>query len=401
MGLFDQMKGKGSGKNPAVPSGAAVPILPPSLDFGKMSLTLRLAKARTENHMNQSYNQAKGVEREVANLLKAENASKAATKMEEALRMQVKSEALERVSLVVSTLSSRIRVLETCPRSIQAIPSDLKEAMVSIAFAAPRVDIPELNDLVSQLKSHFGPVELEMAQRNEGPDVVLIDDLLCRLLTTHTPEPRVVMAKMEEVAIQYGVSWRPPPEHGDLQKKSILDYKPTAVAAPNVGVHPGSGPSGGYPGSGPSGGYPGSGPSGGYHGGDGSGGVGGTGSGNVPARPRYEIPGGMPSGPPPNLDISAPPPDQYGGRVGYTGNYSSEYLGYAPTVPYDGGHAYPPPPNPYQESGMNTFRSSGLHDEQNDIYFSNASAPEARPPSGSTSQEDDLMRRIERLDKKK
>jgi len=334
MGFLDKVKsavGPKDGKTDKVAAAPVVaPVKPAEFDVVKFKMHLNMAKNRITLQKNKTENTVKNQEREIAALLNENKEGMARTRMEQVLRVQLLAEAFDIIHLFCELLISRSGMFNMNPGSLAELSPDLKEAVCSVAFASPRMDVPELQAVTGIFKSRYGDQTIDYVQRVEGENATAVNHRLIQKLNTHVPEGRIILHHLQRVAEENNVIWKAPPEFENLLDNSVLDVKTTSYNPIPAAAQAAYG-GGGYPG------------------------MGGGGGGGGYAPPAYNIPGGPgPGAGAAGFNIpggSAPSGMPAGGGYGaQTHSDYSDYPSSTGTGGYGGapgGYGAPPPSSGY------------------------------------------------------
>jgi len=228
MGLFKKSH-HGAGKSDA---GAAPVVVTrggaASFDVIKFKVSLKSGVNRAQLQKNKHQNAVAAAERDIAEMLRNGKEGLARVRMESTLRDMIQDEAMDMLVVFAEMLHSRAGVLDQGARSappgttmqLGALPQDTLESLASVAYAAPRLDNPELRKAVDEAKVLFGAHALDELARGEGSSMRFINHRMRAKLDTSIPEGRVVLEHLKRVAAAHGVNWQPPAEFEDLQNAS-------------------------------------------------------------------------------------------------------------------------------------------------------------------------------------
>lgn len=142
--------------------------------------------------------------REVAILLAEDppKEEKARIKAEALIRDDYMIEAYDILSLTCELLSERLKLISfsrTCP-------PDLVSSVATLMYAAPRVDIPELQDVRKQFRAKYGKKFEEDAMSNVGG---VLNERVVTKLSVEPPAGYLVQTYLERSCEKYEVDWSP------------------------------------------------------------------------------------------------------------------------------------------------------------------------------------------------
>ncbi|XP_011074152.1 vacuolar protein sorting-associated protein IST1 isoform X2 [Sesamum indicum] len=150
----------------------------------KCKTLLKLTIPRIKLLRNRRDIQMKNMRREIAKLLETGQEATARIRVEHIIREEKMTAAQEIVELFCELITVRLPIIE----AQRECPLDLKEAISSLCFAAPRcADLPELLQLVE-------------------------------LLSVRAPAPDVKLKLLKEIAEEHELDWDPSASEGELLK---------------------------------------------------------------------------------------------------------------------------------------------------------------------------------------
>jgi vacuolar protein sorting-associated protein IST1 len=112
-------------------------------DEAKLKSHLKMACSRINIQLNKKSAAAKHAKREVATLLAEHKDEKARIKVEHVIREDFVMEALGLLELLCDLTHERVKYLA----AERMCPPDIREAVASLIWAAPRVDVAELDEV--------------------------------------------------------------------------------------------------------------------------------------------------------------------------------------------------------------------------------------------------------------
>src|SRR5690606_4554044 len=96
-----------------------------------------------------------------------------------------------------SNHSIKINLYRTCPH-------DLKEAVSTLIYAAPRLEVPELQVIRKQLELKFGKEFVRAAMENKD---LAVNQRVMFKLGVKVPEPYLCVQYLKEIAREHDVKW--------------------------------------------------------------------------------------------------------------------------------------------------------------------------------------------------
>ena len=153
--------------------------------------------------INKKSSQLKHQKRDIALLLSDNKTEKARIKVEHIIREDFLIESYELIELLCELLHERIKYLA----SEKHCPDDLLPAVVSLIWAIPKIDIPELLEVRKQLVAKYGKKFAEEASQNSNN---MVNERLHEKLALKPPSSFLVTRYLEEIAKEYNVDWSPP-----------------------------------------------------------------------------------------------------------------------------------------------------------------------------------------------
>ena len=140
--------------------------------------------------------------REIATLLHDKKDEKARIKIEHIIREDFMIESLELIQLLCELIHERIKYIA----DQKECPIDLIEAISSLLWATPHVDINELDEVKKQFILKYGKQFVMDAQNNANN---LVNQRLLQKLSLKPPSAYLIVRYLEEIAKEYSVEWEP------------------------------------------------------------------------------------------------------------------------------------------------------------------------------------------------
>lgn len=174
--------------------------------------------------------------KEAARLFKAEDDIGAERFAESSLRNKRIVAALSSLSPLCNALFQRAEPLVGYTSLVQ-IPEPARSGIVTIIFAAGRLQLSYLTDTVAFLREQFGPVHIDGIQMSEGELAGLVNGNVREALSPLPPEPMQVKAELASAVKEYfGIAVSPAASRGRVS---------TSTAATNPAATGTSGGGGG------------------------------------------------------------------------------------------------------------------------------------------------------------
>ncbi|RVW78069.1 IST1-like protein [Vitis vinifera] len=203
----------------------------------KCKTLLKLTIPRIKLLRNRREIQIKQMRRDIAKLLETGQEATARIRVEHIIREENMMAAQEIIELYCELISVRLPIIETqslgqisspihwtlldpqlvghsrslepaVAGSLNECPLDLKEAISSLCFAAPRcADLPELLQVQMLMASKYGK-EFVAAATELMPDCGVCRQLI-ELLSVRAPSPDVKLKLLKEIAEEHGLDWDP------------------------------------------------------------------------------------------------------------------------------------------------------------------------------------------------
>jgi vacuolar protein sorting-associated protein IST1 len=165
---------------------------------------MKMGLQRVKMEVNKQTNITKHQKKEIATLLQEGKVELARIKCEHIVRTDEMIEAYGIIELYLELLSERIHYISTSPKDALP-PSDIREPISSLVFAAKRVQINELQIVAQQIQFKFGDkfaahaaLNIEEATSNER---------LVKKLSMDPVTVKLINGYMTEIASTYGVEY--------------------------------------------------------------------------------------------------------------------------------------------------------------------------------------------------
>ena len=184
----------------------------------KTKVALKVSLNRLHLHSQKKTSQNQSSRREIADLLSRSKIESARIKVENVIREDYYVEALELVEIYIDTLISRFGLLEL---SKECDPGVL-EAVVTLIYAAPRIEVKELLQVRDQLIAKFGKeFAIAAVSNTQG----LVNSRVVTKLSIGMPDPELVNMYLEAIAEAHNVEWSasPPKEQAEHTAKTTLE----------------------------------------------------------------------------------------------------------------------------------------------------------------------------------
>ncbi|XP_057975640.1 uncharacterized protein LOC131162995 [Malania oleifera] len=170
----------------------------------KCKTMLKLTMPRIKLLRNRREIQIKQMRRDIAKLLETGQEATARIRVEHIIREENMMAAQEILELFCELISVRLPIIETQ----RECPLDLKEAISSVCFAAPRcADLPELLQVQMLFVGKYGK-EFVSAATELMPDCG-VNRQLIELLSIRAPAPDVKLKLLKEIAEEHELDWDP------------------------------------------------------------------------------------------------------------------------------------------------------------------------------------------------
>ncbi|CAL0303045.1 unnamed protein product [Lupinus luteus] len=180
----------------------------------KCKTLLKLTIPRIKLLRNRREIQLRNMRREIAKLLETGQEATARIRVEHIIREENMMAAQEIIELFCELIAVRLPIIE----SQRECPLDLKEAISSVCFAAPRcADLPELLQVQFLFGAKYGK-EFLSAATELRPDCG-VNRQLIELLSVRAPSPEKKLKLLKEIAVEHELDWDPAPSETEFFKK--------------------------------------------------------------------------------------------------------------------------------------------------------------------------------------
>ncbi|XP_009624176.1 uncharacterized protein [Nicotiana tomentosiformis] len=198
------------------------------LQGSKCKTCLTLAISRIKLLQNKRDAQLKLMRKEIAQFLQAGQEAIARIRVEHIIREQNVWAAYEILELFCEFVYARVPILE----SQKECPSELREAVASIIFAAPRCsDLPDLLHVRNLFAAKYGK-EFIAAASELRPDTS-VNRTIVEKLSVSAPSAEIKLNVLKEIAKEYNVEWDSSNTEEELRKKpEDLLNGPKQIATP-------------------------------------------------------------------------------------------------------------------------------------------------------------------------
>ncbi|KAL0716255.1 hypothetical protein Bca4012_065577 [Brassica carinata] len=186
----------------------------------KCKTLLKLTIPRIKLIRNRREAQIKQMRREIAKLLETGQEATARIRVEHIIREEKMMAAQEILELFCELIAVRLPIIE----AQRECPLDLKEAISSVCFAAPRCsDLTELQQVQLLFVSKYGK-EFVAAASELKPDSG-VNRKLVELLSVRAPSPETKLKLLKEIAEEHQLDWDPASTETDLFRshEDLLD----------------------------------------------------------------------------------------------------------------------------------------------------------------------------------
>ncbi|XP_014515546.1 uncharacterized protein LOC106773359 [Vigna radiata var. radiata] len=180
----------------------------------KCKTLLKLTIPRIKLLRNRREIQLKNMRRDIAKLLETGQEATARIRVEHIIREENMMAAQEIIELFCELIAVRLPIIE----SQRECPLDLKEAISSVCFAAPRcADLPELLQVQMLFAAKYGK-EFLSAATELRPDCG-VNRQLIELLSIRAPSPEKKLNLLKEIAVENDLDWDPAASETEFFKK--------------------------------------------------------------------------------------------------------------------------------------------------------------------------------------
>ncbi|KAL5714782.1 hypothetical protein ACHQM5_016694 [Ranunculus cassubicifolius] len=179
----------------------------------KCKTMLKLTIPRIKLLRNRREIQIKQMRRDIAKLLETGQEATARIRVEHIIREENMMAAQEILELFCELIAVRLPIIETQ----RECPLDLKEAISTVCFAAPRcADLPELQQVQLLFGAKYGK-EFLAAATELMPDCG-VNRQLIELLSIRAPSAEVKLKLLKEIAEEHELDWDPLASETELYK---------------------------------------------------------------------------------------------------------------------------------------------------------------------------------------
>ncbi|GER51401.1 regulator of Vps4 activity in the MVB pathway protein [Striga asiatica] len=179
-------------------------LLSRSFNPAKCKTSLRLASSRFKLLRNKKEVQVKQMRREIAQLLESGQDQTAQIRVEHVIREEKMMAAYDLLEIYCELIIARLPIIE----SQKNCPIDLKEAIASLVFAAPRCgDVPELLDVRKQFTAKYGK-DFTTAAIELRPQCG-VGRMLVEKLSATAPDGQTKTKILTTIAEEHNVKWEP------------------------------------------------------------------------------------------------------------------------------------------------------------------------------------------------
>ncbi|KAK7277347.1 hypothetical protein RIF29_18498 [Crotalaria pallida] len=205
-----------------------------SFKAAKCKTLLKLTIPRIKLLRNRREIQLKNMRREIAKLLETGQEATAHIRVEHIIREENMMAAQEIIELFCELIAVRLPIIE----SQRECPLDLKEAISSVCFAAPRcADLPELLQVQFLFGAKYGKEFLSAA--TELRPECGVNRQLIELLSVRAPSPEKKLKLLKEIAVEHEIDWDPASSETEFFKKheDLLNGPSQFVSGSTLPVH--------------------------------------------------------------------------------------------------------------------------------------------------------------------
>ncbi|CAI9096187.1 OLC1v1032272C1 [Oldenlandia corymbosa var. corymbosa] len=201
-------------------------------DYRNVKTCLTLAISRIKLLQNKRDGQLKLMRKEIAQFLQAGQEPIARIRVEHVIREQNTWAAYEILEMFCEFVLARVPILE----SQRECPSELREAVASIIFAAPRCsDLPDLLHVKNLFAAKYGK-EFVAAASELRPDTS-VNRTIIEKLSPIAPSAEVKLNVLKEIAREYNINWDSSKTEAEFGKKpEDLLNGPKQIAPPTISI---------------------------------------------------------------------------------------------------------------------------------------------------------------------
>ncbi|KAI3467083.1 hypothetical protein Pfo_023746 [Paulownia fortunei] len=202
----------------------------------KCKTCLTLAISRIKLLQNKRAVHLKLMRKEIAGFLQAGQEAIARIRVEHVIREQNTWEAYEILELFCEFVLARVPILE----SQRECPTELREAVASIIFSAPRCsDLPDLLHVRNLFAAKYGK-EFIAAASELRPDTS-VNRTIIEKLSVSAPPANVKLKVLKEIALEYNINWDSTKTETEFSKKpeDLLNGPKQIAVQPHAHSRPG------------------------------------------------------------------------------------------------------------------------------------------------------------------
>ncbi|OWM66105.1 PHD finger protein rhinoceros [Punica granatum] len=208
-------------------------MLHKSFKPAKCKTALKLAVSRAKLLKNKKEVVVKQLKRELAQLLESGQDQNARIRVEHVVREEKMMAAYELIEIFCELIAIRLPIIE----SQKNCPIDLKEAVSSVIFAAPRCsDIPELADVRKHFTAKYGKefVSAAIELRPDGG----VNRTMIEKLSAKAPDGQTKLKILTAIAKEHNIKWDPKSfgEKDSNPREDLLNGPTTFGNANNMNV---------------------------------------------------------------------------------------------------------------------------------------------------------------------
>ncbi|KFY43965.1 hypothetical protein V494_01728 [Pseudogymnoascus sp. VKM F-4513 (FW-928)] len=174
-------------------------MAPTNSFMSKLKVQLKLSIARLRMAQQKDEAVSKQSRRAMAQLLEAGKIESARIRVESIIRSDITCELYEILELYCELLLARVGMMESATCDV-----GLEEAVKSIMYAAPKIDIKEIHVVRALLGDKYGKeFALDAAENTDNK----VAEKVVKKLRIEPPSEALVNGYLEEIAATYGVDW--------------------------------------------------------------------------------------------------------------------------------------------------------------------------------------------------
>eukprot|EP01117_Protostelium_nocturnum_P010337 TRINITY_DN3716_c0_g1_i4.p1 TRINITY_DN3716_c0_g1~~TRINITY_DN3716_c0_g1_i4.p1 ORF type:complete len:376 (+),score=99.45 TRINITY_DN3716_c0_g1_i4:214-1341(+) len=181
--------------------GKKMGLVEKQFDPNQCKVQLKLAITRLKLQKTKKENNIKNQKREIAELLKLGKDESARIKVETIIREDFLIEAFDILELFCELLVTRLGVIQIS----RECPEDIKEAVCSLIYAAPRIEVKELSLIRDQLGLKYGKEFVLDTMSNKDN---CVNSRIVHKLSVQAPENYLVYQYLNEIAKSHNLDWK-------------------------------------------------------------------------------------------------------------------------------------------------------------------------------------------------